>query len=228
MSVITAKGKAAKESANKKNSSIDFKKVYIRLKDGDSVRVRLLTPEDYVEYRAHSAYLQGIFTQPCIHPAGQKCAHCEAGHSGLEEFQGLRARKRYLFAMADLDEGIIRVFDASKGQAQGIIQTIEQYTDHLRDLAFVFKRTGTKVETSFTLNPIIKLKPEDQEKFDSFNETTVEDDFYETVLQPRTRQQQIEELEKAGFPIERFFGNELQDDGVKPLGEAEVKPEDLF
>ncbi|MBC9786691.1 hypothetical protein H1S01_19810 [Heliobacterium chlorum] len=226
MGIITAKGKAAKESANKKNSQIDFKKVYIRLKDGDSVRVRLLTPEDYVEYRAHGLYSQGIFTQPCIHPAGQKCAHCEAGHSGVEEYQGLRARKRYLFAMADIDDGSIRVFDASKGQAQGVIETIEQYTEDLRDLAFVFKRTGTKVDTNFTLNPIIKMKPEDREKFNKFDGATVEDSFYETVLQPRSRQQQIEELQKAGFPVEKFFAKELPDADVKPIDDNE--PENVF
>ncbi|MCW2278698.1 hypothetical protein [Heliophilum fasciatum] len=220
MGVITAKGKDAKESVNKRNSAIDFKKVFIRLKDGDSVRVRLLSPEDYVEYRAHGLYQQGIYTQPCIEPAGQKCAHCEAAKAGVEEFESLRARKRYLFAMADIDEGMVRIFDASQGQAHGLIQTIEQYQEDLAELAFVFKRTGTKVDTTFTLNPIIKLKPDDREKFNRFDKGAVEDEIYEAVLQPRTRQQQIEELEKAGFPVERCFTNELPDAGVTPIDES--------
>ncbi|MTV50779.1 hypothetical protein GJ688_17750 [Heliobacillus mobilis] len=228
MGVITAKGKDAKESANKKNSQIDFKKVYIRLKDGESVRVRILTPEDYVEYRAHGSFQQGIYTQPCIQPAGQKCAHCEASQSGLEEYEGLRARKRYLFAMADLDEGMIRVFDGSRGQAQGLIDTIENYADHLKDLAFIFKRTGSKTDTTYTLNPIIKLKADDREKFEQFSETTVEDAFYETVLQPRTRQQQIEELQKAGFPVETHFRNEWIEADVKPIEESNGDPENVF
>ncbi|MCW2279253.1 hypothetical protein [Heliophilum fasciatum] len=219
MGVITAKGKDAKESVNKKNGAIDFKKVFIRLKDGESVRVRLLSPEDYVEYRAHGLYQQGIYTQPCIEPTGQPCAHCEAAKAGVEAFELLRARKRYLFAMADIDEGILRVFDASQGQAHGIIQTIEQYQEDLGELAFVFKRTGTKVDTSFTLNPIIKLKADDREKFKRFDNGVVEEDFYEKVLQPRTRQQQIEELEKAGFPVEQYFANEIPDAGVKPIDE---------
>ncbi|MBC9786582.1 hypothetical protein H1S01_19185 [Heliobacterium chlorum] len=227
MSIVTARGKAAKESMTKKSFNIDFKKVYIRLKDGDSVRVRLLSPEDYVEYRAHGSYQHGIYTQPCIEPAGHKCAHCDASKAGLEEYQGLRVRKRYLFAMADIDEGSIRVFDGTRGQSQNIIESIEQYKEDLHDLAFVFKRTGTKVDTSFTLNPIIKLKPEDRERFRRFDEMTVEEVFYDTVLQPRTRQQQIDELEKAGFPVDKFFGNEASEDGVKPI-EADDTPENVF
>ncbi|MTV50026.1 hypothetical protein GJ688_13700 [Heliobacillus mobilis] len=227
MGVITAKGKDAKESVNKKNSNIDFKKVYIRLKDGESVRVRLLTPEDYVEYRAHGSFQHEIYTQPCIQPAGQKCAHCEAASAGIEEYQGLRAKKRYLFAFADIDEGIVRVFDGSRGQTQGLINTIEQYAEDLHELAFVFKRTGTKTDTTYSLNPIIKLKPDDREKFSRFDGTTVEEDFYETVLQPRSRQQQIEELQKAGFLVERTFAGELVDEAVKPIEES-TNPENIF
>jgi len=126
MSVVTARGKAAKESANKVSSSIDWKKIFIRLKDGESVRVRVLGPEDYAEYKAHGSYNFGIFTQPCIAPTGQDCAMCEASNAGLEEFKGLYAKKRYLFAFADIDEGMVRIFDASKGQAKSLIETVEQ------------------------------------------------------------------------------------------------------
>lgn len=206
MSVVTARGKAAKESANKKqNQDIDFKKVFIRLKDGDSVRVRILSEEDYVEYLAHGDYNLGIYTQPCIATDGQKCAHCEAANSGVEGFEKNYAKKRYLFAVADLDEKIVRVFDATKGQTKGLIDSIESYADSIGEVAFTLKRTGTKTETSYTLAPILKLKPVDKEKFDSFNEQIIEDEFFETVLQARTREQQIEELQRAGFPVERLI-----------------------
>ncbi|QGG47670.1 hypothetical protein [Heliorestis convoluta] len=227
MGVITAKGKAAKESANKKNNQIDFKKVYFRLKDGDSVRVRLLSPEDYVEYRAHSSFHHEIYTQPCIVPSGQKCAICEAADSKIEEFQVLRAKKRYLFAFADIDEGIVRVFDASRGQAQGLINTIEQYVEDIEDVAFIFKRTGTKTDTTYTLNPILKLKKDDQEKFNRFENEKVEIEFYETVLQARTRQQQIEDLQKAGFPVSDYFDDEVLEDGVTAINE-DNSPDNIF
>ncbi|BAF60341.1 hypothetical protein PTH_2160 [Pelotomaculum thermopropionicum SI] len=231
MSVITARGKAAKESANKKGSQIDFKKVYIRLKDGDSVRVRLLSAEDYVEYKAHGDFGLGIFTQPCVEPLGQKCALCEAANAGLEKFKALYPRKRYLFAMADIDDGSVRVFDATKGQATGLIDTIEQYAEDIGETAFIFKRTGSKTETNYALNPILKLKPEDKERFAKFDGQVVEDEFFDAVLAPRTREQQIEELARAGFPVDQFF-NETpaapQEDGSKPIEDDGTDPDSVF
>jgi hypothetical protein len=47
MGIITAKGKQAAESANKATGSgIDFKKVFVKLKDGESIKVSLLSAED--------------------------------------------------------------------------------------------------------------------------------------------------------------------------------------
>jgi hypothetical protein len=226
MSVITARGKAAAESANKKGQSIDYKKAYIRLKDGDSVRVRILTPEDYVEYKAHGSFQHGIYTQPCIEPLGQKCALCEAANSGVEEFSGIYARKRYLFAFADIDEGIVRVFDATKGQAQGIIASIEQYAEDLRDVAFIFKRTGSKTDTNYSLNPILKLKPADKEKFMVFDDATVDDNYFDELLNPRTGEQQIEELQKGGFPVERYFPGVIRKDESTPI--TDESPDNVF
>jgi hypothetical protein len=208
MSVITAKGKAAKESANKKKVEIDFKKVFIKLKENESVKVRLLSSEDYVEYMAHGNYNLGIYTQPCLKPAGKKCAMCEASDAEVEGFDAIYAKKRYLFVFADIDNGMIRVFDATKGQAKGIIEQIEEYADDLGELAFNFKRTGTKTETSYTLNPIVKMKADDKAKFAAFDDAKVEDDFYETVLQARSYEQQIEELKQAGFPVGSHFNVE--------------------
>lgn len=219
MSVITARGKQAKESAQKKVQTIDFKKIYIRLKDGDSVRVRLLSAEDYVEYIAHSSYEHGIYTQPCIKPAGGACALCKAADSGEEGYDILRPKKRYLFAMADIDSGEIRIFNASKGQAKTIIEAIEQYEEDLGEVAFVFKRTGNKTETTYTLNPILKLKGDDTAKFAQFEGQTVDDSLFETILQARTREQQIEELQRGGFPVAAYFdavptANEDTDESV--------------
>ena len=81
MGIISAKGKQAAESANKTTGSgIDFKKVFIKLKDGESVKVRLLGAEDYVEYLAHGSFAKGIFTQPCIRVTGESCALCDASN----------------------------------------------------------------------------------------------------------------------------------------------------
>ena len=58
MSVITAKGSKAKEGASKEN--LDKSKIYLRLKDGESHKVRLLSAEDYVEYNAVGDFNNGI------------------------------------------------------------------------------------------------------------------------------------------------------------------------
>lgn len=241
MSIITAKGKQAAESANKeKGNQIDFKKVFIKLKDGESMKVRLLSAEDYVEYMAHGSYNKGIYTQPCIKPAGEKCALCEASNYeggekdafGKAEWNHLYAKKRYIFAFADLETGELRVFDASKNQAKGLIASIEEYAEDINDVAFTFKRVGTSKDTTYTLNPILKMKGDDKTNFEALNGQEVEMSFYETVLQARTREQQIKELKDAGFPVAEVFGNEAdaKDPNAEaaPRSEGEVNPEEAF
>lgn len=216
MSVITNRGKQAKESANKKK--LDFKKLYIRLKDGDSVRVRIPSVDEYVEYLSHGAYDLGIYTQPCIAPTGARCAFDEVADyvrtmeidkddkdHPYYKYRGLYAKPRYLFAFYDIDEAMVRLFDASKEQARGLIDNIEEYADNLDELAFTFKRTGEKNATKYALSPIIKMKADDKEKFESFD-GEVEVTLYEQALSPRTFEQQVEELAKAGFPIDEVFG----------------------
>jgi hypothetical protein len=229
MGVITARGKAAKESANKATSNIDWKNIFIRLKDGESVRVRILGPEDYAEYKAHGNYNSGIFTQPCIEPDGKDCAMCDAAkiakdnesNKELESFKGLYRKNRYLFAMADIDQGMLRFFDASKGQAKPLIDAIDQYEDSLSEVAFVFKRMGQKTETTYILSPILKLKAPDKEKFAKFDGEMVDEGMFDMVLQPRSREQQIEELAKAGFPVRDYFPDEI-DVGI--AAEADLPP----
>lgn len=241
MSVITNRGKAAAESANKKK--IDFKKLYIRLKDGESVRVRVPSAEEYVEYMAHGSYDLGIYTQPCILPTGSRCAYDEVVRHinddlgitkddkdhPLQPFRALYAKKRYLFALYDLDEQMIRLFDATNDQAKGLIASIEEYADSVGELAFKFARTGDKSATTYTLSPILKLKSEDKEKFDAFT-GGVDENLYEEALMPRTFEQQIEELQKAGLPadiIKTLFGDAIEEE-AKPIDEGPEDPSKGF
>lgn len=217
MSVITNRGKQAKESANKQR--LDFKKLYVRLKDGESVRVRVPSVEEYVEYQSHGAFDLGIYTQPCILPTGSRCAYDEVADYIREmnidkedkdhpyyAYRGLYAKPRYLFALYDIDEQMIRLFDASKDQAKKLIDDIEEYGDSLDELAFTFKRTGTKSSTTYGLSPILKLKEADREKFDGFD-GIVPESLYDQALMPRTFEAQIEELKKAGFPVAELFAD---------------------
>jgi len=236
MSVITNRGKAAAESANKKK--IDFKKLFIKLKDGDSVRVRIPSEEEYVEYMAHGSFDLGIYTQPCILPTGSRCAYDEVvrhinddlGITGEEEFKthplqpfrGLYAKKRYLFAFFDIDEKMVRLFDATNDQAKVLIAAINKYADSIDELAFEFGRTGDKSSTSYTLSPILKLKDVDKEKFEAFT-GEVDENLYEEALMPRTFEQQVEELQRVGLPaeiIQTLFGDAIEEE-AKPIDESE-------
>lgn len=207
-SLFTAKGNEAVESASKKN--IDLKKVYIRLKDGEAVRVRLLgiTDDTVREYMAQGDFNLGIYTQPDISPllGGQPSPLTVASKSGIEKFEKLYSKKRYLIVFADIDSGELRVFDGSKGQGQQIQDLMKEYDESKDEVAFTFKRTGTKTDTAYNLIPIMKLKPEDKDKFEEAGKLQVPSDFLDNVLIPRTKEQQIELLEKAGFPVKDFFG----------------------
>ncbi|MGM1023485.1 MAG: hypothetical protein ACQEXV_23865 [Bacillota bacterium] len=241
MSIITNRGKAAAESANKKQ--IDYKKLFIKLKDGESVRVRIPSAEEYVEYMAHGSFDLGIYTQPCILPIGSRCAYDELVRyinddlgvtkddkdHPLQPFRALYAKKRYLFALYDIDEQMIRLYDATKDQANGLIASIEEYADSINELAFTFKRTGDKSATTYTLSPILKLKDADKEKFEAFT-GVVDEKLYEDALMPRTFEQQIEELQKAGLPaniIQTLFGDALEED-AKPIDEDPEDPSKGF
>jgi hypothetical protein len=188
-------------------NDVDLKAVFIRLKDGESVKVRVLGLTDYIEYKAHSDFNNKVYTQPCIVPTGAVCPFCVASKAGIEEFKGLYAKKRYLFALADLNTGKIRVWDCSYGQAKDLLGQINEYKDDINEVAFNFKRTGAKKDTTYKLNPILKLKGDDIEKFHNFDDVEVEIDFFESCLVPKSEQLIMDVLNDAGFPVIKHFPN---------------------
>ncbi|MDT0150049.1 hypothetical protein Q9R38_26260 [Priestia aryabhattai] len=230
--IFTKRGQDAKESMNA--GQVDLKKIYIRLKEDESVRVRVLGTFDYVEYQAVGDFNLGVYTQPSLLPLGKPDALDEAKQiaenlAGDDEdhelfpFTRLYPKKRYVFAFADLDTGEIRVWDCSKNQAKGIIKQIEEYEEDLHEVAFNFKRTGSGRETVYSLNPILRLKGDDQEKFDKFEGEKVTDEIFNAVLVPRTYEQQVETLKQAGFPVHDYFEvteseDEGQDEDKDPTG----------
>jgi hypothetical protein len=220
MSLLTARGQDAVTSATQKK--VDLKKVYIRLKDGESVRVRLLGISESTvgEFKAHGDFNKGIYTAPCISPMGVECPYCVAANSGVEGWDNFYARKRYLILFADIDTQTIRVWDASKQQGEDMLNLLEEYGESVDDMAFTFKRTGSGAQdTSYNLIPILKLDAQGKEKFAQAGELEVPANFFDQVLIPRTTEQMIENLKKAGFPVADFFG------GVS-VEKTESTPED--
>lgn len=222
MGLISKRGQEVKDTVNR--DDIDLKKVYIRLKDGQSIKVRLLGVQDYVQYKAHAnGFNFGIYTQPCLAPTGVECPLCKAYEHDKEEYKDLRPSNRYLVAMADLEEKMIRVWDCSKTQLKNLIAQIEEYEDMITDpdeeVMFTFKRTGTKTSTSYTLSPIMNKKQKDslREAYHSFDDKEVEDSFFEGCLVPRTESIIMNALKQAGVPVNEIFPDyvfeESTDDG---------------
>lgn len=209
MGLITKRGQEVKEAVNK--DSIDLKKVFIRLKDGQSIKVRLLGVQDYVQYKAHAnGFSLGIYSQPCLAPTGVECPLCKAYEFDKETYKDLRPSNKYLVAMADLEEGMVRVWDCSKTQLKNLIAQISEYEEEIasgEEMMFTFKRTGTKTSTTYTLSPIInkKQRAELEDNYHKFDDMVVEDSFFEGCLVPRKEEIIMSALKQAGIPVEEIF-----------------------
>lgn len=225
MSLITAKGSQAKENAQK--SGADLKEIYLRLKEGDTHKVRLLGPEDYVEYQASGDFNLGIFQQAISGPDSPLVI---AHQKGGETFKGLYTKPRYVFVFASLETGKLVAFDASKSQAKALISTIEDYRDSLEEFAFTFKRTGTKTDTTYSLNLIPKLKGKELEVFNGFNGQEVEMEFFEQIVQPKDDNFLIKLLAEVDSSVLALFPDYVpvsEDDSAEPVADGgDVDPID--
>lgn len=201
--MFTARGTDAKESLNQKK--VDLKNAYLRMKSGDSVKVRVLSPNDYVEYLSHSSFTHKVYTQPCVSVIGKECALCTASKSGIEGFDVLYAKKRYIFVFADMQSGELKALDVSKNQAKTLIANIEEYREDLDEIAFNLKKTGEGTNTGYSLNPILKMKGDEPSQFEACAELEVTDEYLNTVLTPRTLELQVKTLKEADFPTDEYF-----------------------
>ena len=201
--MFTARGQQAKEQLEKKK--VDLKNAYLRMKSGDSVKVRVLSPMDYVEYLAHSSFTHKVYTQPCVSVIGKECALCEASKSGVEGFDVLYPRKRYIFVFADMTSGELKALDVSKNQAKKLIADIEEYKDELGEIAFNLKKTGEGTNTGYSLSPILRMKGDEPAQFEACGDLEVTDEYLNTILTPRTLELQVRTLKEAGFPTDEYF-----------------------
>lgn len=236
MSIFTGKGKEVKkvieENRKRKQSNdgekLDFKKIKINKslkKEGDFIRVRLLSDEDYTTYEAHGSFEKGIFTTPCINPNSDgehRCLMCEA--SKLDKFKDLKSSTRFLFAFYDIDMEMVRYIDVSYTQGGSLLDDIESNADELDDFAFTLKRVGEGTKTTYKLTAILSLKkdPEALERFQKADGEKVPEDFFEKALYIKSTNQMAIDLENAGLDVEEELNYEIQDDS-KP--EDDVKPQ---
>ena len=207
---ITAKGKQAVESAAKSN--VDLSKVLIRLKDGESIKVSLLSSSDYVEYPSMGDFQLKVFTQPVRDGVDYFVKAGQLANEGKvdEKFKSLYKKNRYLIAMADVTTGTLRYWDASKKQFQNFAAQIADYADIIDDgeeAMFTFKRTGNGTDTTYTLQYVPRLSASDKENFHMFDGQVVNEDDFLSVLniQEKSAELQVGVLKEAGFPVDEFF-----------------------
>jgi hypothetical protein len=199
MSIFTSMGDGAVKSAERDPMK------FIKLEDGKSIRVRVPDAHPLAEYPAHGDFNLGIFPTACIAGLGDGCPMCVAQKSGVEGFDKLYAKQRYLFFFWDLDAGAFLPFDATKQQAKDIMSDIKEYADSLDEIAFTFKRTGQQTATKYGLSPILKPSADDKAKFAAMPADGLKPEMFESALQLREKAQMIADLQKAGFPVEEFF-----------------------
>ncbi|WP_407708513.1 hypothetical protein ACIU4M_00680 [Bacillus altitudinis] len=199
MSAITAKGREAKENASK--SRPDMKKVLFKLKENQTHAVRILSVDDNVEYASTGDFNLGIYTQAI----SQDSPLLVANKHGGEKFKNLYKKARYCFVFASLETGELMALQVSKNQAKTIFSSLEEYEDNIADIAFNLKRTGSDTSTVYSLSPILKMKPEQQEAFDKFNGVEVELEFFESILEPKSDEFLAKLLKEAGFDTDKYL-----------------------
>lgn len=241
MSIITGKGKDVKKKMKKPKDDapkIDFKKVKINktlTSEGDSIRVRLLSDEDYTTFESHGSFSTGIYTTPCTYPKnddgspiieGGRCLYCEAVEKGFE-VEELKNKTRFIFAFYDIDLQMVRTLEVSYNQGQSLIDDIDTYAEELDTYAFELKRKGSGTKTTYALSPILSLKkdPDAQESFNEAADQTVDPELFEKVLYVKTLNQQAIDLENAGFNVEKELGYVITQD---PQNTDDNNPSKVF
>lgn len=219
MSIFTARGQQAKENAQQEN--VDVKEIYLRLKSGEGHKVRVLGVYDYVSYKSHSSFSNKIYTQPCVSVLGKECALCKAHKHGGDQFKDLYAKDRYVFVFASLQDNELRAIDISKQQAKKLIGDIEEYADSISEVAFTLRKQGEKTNTVYSLQPMLKMTGY-EDAFEKAGTLEVTDEFFNSILKPRTLELQVKTLKEAGFDVATHFPHVSVEEKPETTNEAEV------
>jgi hypothetical protein len=244
MSYIAKKGKAAAESALAEKE--DLSNALVSLKSGVSLKVRVASVEDFVEYFAASVY-KVFYTTP-VEPGNlyQKAAAVlydeakkakDAGDdTKSEELRNqayqIKPKPRYLLGFINLADGQPIVVDLSKAQAKVIIAAIEKNAKKLDRKPFELAKDGKSKSTVVSLTPLDAdeesedLTPTEKKTFEATKDAKVPDDLYEKVLSVKSIDDQAEDLEKFGFDVSRI--GITGDKDFEAADRAVENPEDLF
>jgi len=248
MSIFVKKGKEVAQQ----EEQIDRKKVLRFLKSGESIKVAILSAEDFGEYMQHGGYTLSnkyqVYNMPCLKHLGKPDLYDEVVplmYNDVEEAEKagdkqraeelrliageLRAKKRMLFGFVDLATGDQIIVDVTKGQGENLVDTILEYEEEITEMPFLLEKKGTKANTVVSLSPIVsmkKLTKTEQANFEAVKGTKFDESLFEKIFFVKPKEQQIQDLIKLGFDVSRIGidPNSVAKPVVDKEGEAEEKP----
>ena len=195
------------------SSNVDLSEVSVRLKQGESIKVIFFGTEDYFEYNSHNDFGNKIYPQPCLleDELNAECPYCVANKHGIE---GLKLKKRVMFAFYCTSQKKTMFWDATASQGKKMIKQINGYAEDI-DFGSVFElsREGTGKETSYTLSLISERKytKADKEAIEFVKEKgALTDDELFSALQPKSRKLAIGLLDGLGFDVCKHFADAEQ------------------
>ena len=215
------------------------------LKAGESIIVRIPDSQTFVEYYSHGGYLLGskyeIYSSACTRHTGKHDAYCKAVkimYEDLDEIKknkgeqseeykalhaianDLRAKRKLLFGLFNLNDGKPMVVELTGGQGDGLVQQIIKNEKKLGKFAFELSKNGKGVNTQVTLtllDPDDELDPKQQENWNKTDSETFDHNLFEQVLYVQPEDRKIEDLEKIGFDVTRI--------GFEPPAKQESEPQ---
>jgi hypothetical protein len=224
MSFIVGKGKQGKDAVA---DTSKYSKQLLKMKSGETTLVRMVSEEDYVTYKAHSAH-KSFYTTPCTKPGGTPDLYDKAcdllyddarkaekeGVTGdalkamKDRAYALTAKPRYLVAFISLETGEQILVDMTGNQGKVVTDAMEKYKTKKDRYAFELTKSGESTNTVFSLTPVLDMEEDISDKhramFEKTKDAKIDEEAFEKVFSPRSLEGQIEDLTKFGFDVSRL------------------------
>lgn len=182
MSMFTKRGAAAVESAQAEKEPKSS--VIAPFSSGTTLKVRVKSKEDSVEYYAYSVFgkvntfvpkdpaernAKGyISANPTVWDRAAELIYADAkkakdsgDEASSEKIRNqaylLKGKPKYLIGLGSLETGEDIVVDLTPKQAAGVFAAIQKYEKKLDKLAFELSKTGSSTNTVVTLSPILDM-----------------------------------------------------------------------
>jgi hypothetical protein len=224
MSYIAKKGRAAAESATQEKQ--DASKALVSFKSGMTIKVRVPSTEDFVEWYCHSVFKK-FHSTPCTKPTGTpdlydkavdllykdaKAAELAGKTDKAEELRNqaylLKAKPKYLFGFFNLADGQPIVIDVSKKQAQVIIAAIDKFAKKLDKTAFELTKAGASTSTVVSMTPVLDIADDltdaERKHFEATAGKAFPESLFGEVLYVKAESEQITDLQAFGFDVSRL------------------------